>query len=508
MATSTETEAIWLLPTNTENLQMMLAQGLITDASGFVGDYYKDILEGYSGHIPLFKNVVPEIALALAKSEGASLISCIIKVNLKDIILGDCIHTRCDIEDSFNADDLSPKTSNSVPIPSLQGKKTTELDYESILIQAPLPLSCIEEVMFQDKANLDEFKDSYADIVDNVSIKILQCRRDKAQFKKLVSSSNLFHNSFANIEHNPIEYNKAYSFGGLASLSLYFSKNGEKSASLFESISAFSDNENYPLEYKWIYDYFFSNENAKLQKWNTILDVLNNNQKRKNIEYKNSIIEILNSSPNPKAQSIADFLTDYHRSKIEKSDEQIIEEFINDYKKEPNKFKIQLFLFMLFYKDSVEKLINYTHASFSEEDYILLGMLFGMNSSFIGLPKWLVEYEGMHLYISTLMANYAHKQANTGIQFKEPPKPLLLTDMLSPKKIEFIAWFGKKFDANDCFETIIPNKDYQSVKGKKIYDGIIVPEYSILKDKFFNTMSTTVIDDKRYREICKKFGDK
>jgi len=502
---ATSTKAVWLLPTNIENLQMMLAQGLITDASGFVGSYYKDVLNECLGYISLFKNEVPGAALSLAKSEDPNLISCIIKVNLKDIVLGDCIHTRCDIEDSFNADDLCPKESNSVPIPSLQGKKTTELDYESILIQAPLPLSCIEEVIFSSKADLDEFKNS-SENLGNVSIKILKCKVDKKEFKTTVSSSDLFHNSFANIEHNPVEYSKTYSFGGLLSLSLYFSKNGEESARFFKSISAFTEDESYPLEYEWIYEYFFSNENDKFQKWNAILDVLNNNKKRNDIEYKNSIIEILNSSP--KTQSIADFLTDYHRSKIEKSDTQIIEEFIDDYKKEPNKFKIQLFLFMLFYKDSVEKLIKYTHESFREEDYALLGMLFGMNSSFIGLPKWLIEYEGMHLYISTLMANYAHKQSNSGIQFKEPSNPLLLTDMLSPKKIEFIAWFGKNFDTNDCFETIIPNKDYQSVKGKKIYDGIIVPEYRILKGKFLNTMSATVIDDKSYSEICKKFRGK
>jgi len=502
---ATPIKAIWLLPTNIENLQMMLAQGLITDASGFIGSYYKDVLNECPGYVSLFKNEVPGTALSLAKSEDASLISCIIKINLKDIILGDCIHTRCDIEDSFNVDDVSPKVSNSVPIQSLQGKKTIELDYESILIQAPLPLSCIEEVIFSSKADLDEFKNA-SENLGNVSIKILKCKVDKKEFTPPVSSGDLFHNSFANLEHNSVEYTKTYSFGGLTSLSLYFSKNGEESASFFKSISEFSDNENYPLEYKWIYEYFFSNENDKFQKWNAILDVLNNNKKRNDIEYKNSIIEILNSSP--KTQSIADFLTDYHRSKIEKSDTQIIEDFIDDYKKEPNKFKIQLFLFMLFYKDSVEKLINYNHPSFSEEEYVLLGMLFGMNSSFIGLPKWLVEYEGMHLYISTLMANYAHQKSNTGMKFKEPSKPLLLTDMLSPKKIEFIAWFAKSFDTNDSFETVMPNKDYQSVKGKKIYDGIIVPEYRILKDKFFNTMSSTVIDDKHYSEICKKFKGK
>ncbi|MGL1957962.1 MAG: hypothetical protein OCD00_11675 [Colwellia sp.] len=499
------TKAIWLLPTNTENLQMMLAQGLITDASGFVGSYYKDVLNKCPGYVSLFKNEVPGSALKLAKSEVASLISCIIKINLKDIILGDCIHTRCDMDDSFSNEGANPKLLNSVPIPTLHGKKTIEVDYESILVQSPLPLSCIEEVIFSTKADLDEFKNS-SENVGNVSIKILKCKVDKKDFKNPVSSSDLFHNSFANLEHNLVEYNKAYSFGGLASLSLYFSKNGEKSANLFKSISKFTEDENHSLEYKWIYEYFFSNENIKFQKWNAILDVLNNNKKRNDIEYKNSIIEILNSSP--KTQSIADFLTDYHRSKIEKSDAQIIEEFIDDYKEEPNKFKIQLFLFMLFYKDSVEKLIKYTHASFREEDYALLGMLFGMNSSFIGLPKWLVEYEGVHLYISTLMANYAHKQADTGIQFKEPSKPLLLTDILSTKKIEFIAWFVKKFDANDCFETVIPNKDYHQIKGKKIYDGFVVPEYRIVEDKFFNTMSAAVIDDKDYSDTCKKFRGK
>jgi hypothetical protein len=311
---ATSTKAIWLLPTNIENLQMMLAQGLISDASGFVGSYYKDVLNECPGYISLFKNEVPGTALSLAKSEDASLISSIIKINLKDIILGDCIHTRCDIEDSFNVGDVSPKVSNSIPIQSLQGKKTTELDYESILIQAPLPLSCIEEVIFSSKADLDEFKNS-SENLGNVSIKILKCKVDKKEFTLPVSSGDLFHNSFANIEHNSVEYTKAYSLGGLTSLSLYFSKNGEESASFFKSMSAFSDNESYPLEYKWIYEYFFSNENDKFQKWNAILDVLNNNKKRNDIEYKNSIIEILNSSP--KTQSIADFLTDYHRSKVE-----------------------------------------------------------------------------------------------------------------------------------------------------------------------------------------------
>ncbi|TWX68536.1 hypothetical protein ESZ36_08560 [Colwellia demingiae] len=498
-------KATWLLPTNTENLQMVLAQGLITDASGFLGSYYKDVLNECPGYISLFKSEVPGSALKLSKSEDDGLISCIIKINLKDITLGDCIHTRCDIDDSFNSENVSPKESNNVPIPSLQGKKTDELDYESILIQAPLPLTCIEEVIFSCKADLDEFKDSSSN-VGNVSTKILKCKVDKKAFQNTTAGSHLFHDSFSNLGHNPIEYNKAYSFGGLASLSFYFSKNGEESANLFNSISKFTEDESQSLEYKWIYEYFFSNEKSKLEKWNAILEILNDYKKRSDIEYKNKIIEFLNSTAD--TQPIAEFLTDYHRSKIEKSDTQIIDEYIEQYKKEPKVFKIRFFLFMLFYKDSIEKLIKYTHVGFREEDYVLLGMLFGMNNSFIGLPKWLVEYENLHIYISTLMANYAHKQANTGLHFKEPPKPLLLTEMLSPKKLGFIAWFGKNFDANNCFKTVMPNKVFQCDKGKSTYEGIVVPECQIVNIPFFKTMSSVVLDDKDYSRICKEYKGK
>jgi len=499
---ATVTKIAWFIPTNTENLQMMLAQGLITDSNGFAGTYYNDVLSEYPGFIPLFKNEVPLTALNMAISEASDLTCCIIKINLSYVIDGYGVHTRTDID---NALEVPFKETNKVFISSLNNKKSDEVDFESMLIQAPLPLSCIEEVIFQYKSDLDEFKTSSSN-VGNVSIAILKCKVDKNLFEPKSSDAAMFDSRFCSPEHNTIEYSKPYSFGGLVALSFYFSKNGEESTKLFNSIAQFEE-ESSSLEYKWIYEYFFSSEdNNKFQKWNIILDTLNHSKKRDDSEYKNTIVEFLDSTV--ETQFIAEFLTDYHRSKVIKSDADIIEKFIMEYDEEPKKFKIQLFLFMFFYKDNLEKLIEFNHASFREEDYVLIGMLFGMKNGFIGLPKWLVEYEHLHLYLSTIMANYAHLQAKTGLHFKAPPKPLLLNEMLSPKKVDFISWLSKSLNLNECFESVMPNKEFTCVKGKSTYAGIVMPEFRIIKDKYFKTISTIKLDDTSYNKICKEYKGK
>jgi len=45
----------WFLPTNTNNLSMILSQGLISEPTG-CKKYYKDILNKYPGYIPVIKS--------------------------------------------------------------------------------------------------------------------------------------------------------------------------------------------------------------------------------------------------------------------------------------------------------------------------------------------------------------------------------------------------------------------------------------------------------------------
>lgn len=500
------TKASWLLPTNTENLQMMIAQGLICDVNGFVGDYYKDILSNCPGFLPLYKSKVPLSAISAAKAESNDLTPCLLKIDLNAILEGNCFHTRSDLTEEIPSNTFTLSSANQLKIEDIKRKRNDELDFESILIQGPLPLSCIDEVIFMSKSDIEEFKSSSSNL-GNVPTGFLVFKSQNAAFGHDIVDS-ITNNKFdCELCYKKIDYKKSYSFGGLLALAFYFSKNGVNSSEMFNSITELEVKDESHLEYKWIMSYFRqSDEINELQRWNNILDEFNEYKKRSDIDFKKNIIEFLKSDS--KTEGMANFLLDYHRSKIELSDEAIISKYIKEYKDDDKKFRIKLILFMFFFKDSIEKLIKYHHKDLSENDYMSFGMLFGMNYGYIGIPKWLLEYEGMQLFISSLMANYAHGIANTEMRFKKSTKPLCLPEMLSPKKLNFIAWFCKAYEFNQCFDTVMPKRDYRNIGGKCIYDGVILPEYQILKDNFFRTMSKLALDTKDYNRISKEFRTK
>jgi hypothetical protein len=100
------------------------------------------------------------------------------------------------------------------------------------------------------------------------------------------------------------------------------------------------------------------------------------------------------------------------------------------------------------------------------------------------------------------MANYAHETLNSQMKFKESLRPLTIIDML--KNDRFKAYFAKELSIENCFQTVIPKSDYYVVKGKPIFEGIVMPKFEILEEKYFKFMSRQM--PKEYNKYLDKYN--
>src|SRR5690554_5720954 len=92
----------WLLPTNTENLELFLSQGLMTCWKGING-YIEDIMCDYpAGYIPLFADDNISEAIERSTEEDKNLTTCIIELDLAQINSIDIFYELEPISDNGN----------------------------------------------------------------------------------------------------------------------------------------------------------------------------------------------------------------------------------------------------------------------------------------------------------------------------------------------------------------------------------------------------------------------
>ena len=108
------------------------------------------------------------------------------------------------------------------------------------------------------------------------------------------------------------------------------------------------------------------------------------------------------------------------------------------------KSTVEKSLFMLFLRDSSDDFIEFNLECFTEEDYLLYSLMFGMRDGFMSSAKCVKESAGIQLYISEFMANNYHKLINSGISFcnLKDKHPITLQDMFNNKKYK--SWFSKQ----------------------------------------------------------------
>ena len=128
----------WFFPTNTNNMRIIIAQGLLASPDGFK-KYYADALELLPGWIPIYKNIIPPDILKKGVSERANLTPCIIEFDLEPLKGEIKIFKENDFI-NIKIDDIDKEV------------------IDALYILAPLPLSSILKIIFQ---NNEDKKESY-----------------------------------------------------------------------------------------------------------------------------------------------------------------------------------------------------------------------------------------------------------------------------------------------------------------------------------------------------------
>ncbi len=507
----------WFFPTNTENLKTILAHGLICGPAGYK-KYYSDISCSFFGFIPIFCNGNDghKKALTKAREEDANLDLCLLEINLNQIQAGKVYLT-----------DSSPVDIEQCHDPS----------FGTICIPAPLPLSCVKQVIFCDSKTKYTFTDdikSYGDTPQDALKMVVAKKPEQKLFKEAEQTGMLgdsketeaepsFSAQYTCSTHQ--NYKNIYSFGGSLCTLFYFAKNGATTNSALGDCTKIKKLENYvendePITFESLlcclnnYFYHKTGHTKKNVPQFIILDsVLDSLVEQEKNEHITSIVNFLNSADvfdkeeeKSRAKELSKRLTDFYNNKIDSKASTLFS---------TSRSRVEKILLLLAYRDDVAGLLETDIAKlevFDEEDYIIAAILFGARSKYHKIPISLRQYPGIQGYMSYLMAQFAHTTGNTGITFKKPPIPLTIMEMVDPrrreqsKKLGFIYWLSNKYTKlQNCFETIMPNKKFANDNGKSTYDGVVLPEINIKEQEYFKVMSKIKVDDEAYETILKKY---
>lgn len=475
----------WLFPTSTNNLRMILAQGLLTSPRGF-SKYYQDILEDYDGYLPLFNHQIPADSLAKATCEADHLIPCVLEFDLTGI----------------SGQITATKKGEIIKI-QLESVSTEITGIEKLLIPLPIPLGCISKVIFKNQVQVEDFKKD-ADIRSNVIVNKLKLQSTKADSKLFEATSaepslELNHTE-TDKPYLPVtkpDYPATYAYGGMLSLLFYHAKNGELSSRFFDDFSQkkipeINDSKTQLIP-QLINEYFHgdideSKPGNKMLKGIVAACITQN-------DFKNTVIDFLRNSnwdeeSERRSRELADKLHDYASN----SSRPVSDWF------DSAKSDIEKVLLMLFTREDSKSLIDYhnPNISFSEREYVFFSLFFGIRDSFIKVPTFLRQYNGLQSYLSYKMADYAHQKMGALITFKEIKPPLTIWQFVDKKLSKSTV---RLLGLQSCVQTIMSKADFQHVKGKSIYAGYLEPVYEVVSDNYFKKISTEVVTDIDYNKL-------
>ena len=473
----------WLLATNTDNMKAIIAQGLITSSKGFT-KYYSDALSLHEGLIPVFRNTIPIDIIQQSVAESDDLTTCIIEFNF------DYIKGKIQVDDTTNEIDI---------------EELLHSDYKVVYIPSPIPTSCIEKIIFQNKTDKTNFEKE-APIYKNVPLIDLTLRLERALFndkQPYKQPQNL--NQIMPVEVN---YKKIYAYGGVIGLLFYYAKNGKISNELYKSVAHLNDiSDHTDTRIKLIFNYFNQDPllqgNSQKNIYLKLLDIITtcSNVKEDILNYLQNIEG--DDRFKKRAQDIANTLVEFTSFANKTNSEQF---------RATEKSPLERMLLMLFLRDDSEDLIDFHLEQFDEIDYLMFCMTFGARDKFSEIPKYLREYSGLQSFVSTQMANYAHKTLNSNISFLQPKdEPKTLFDMFEDH--DFKEWFARNKKI-DCLKTriLIPKGLHEinvSSKGiELIFEGQPRSTTTDIEDeRLFSSVMNS--DFKEYNKYLKQYsGDK
>jgi len=480
-------KACWLFPTNTNNLRMILAQGLLTSPEGF-SKYYQDILVDYDGYLSLFNHQIPPDSLRKAVSEADHLTPCLLELDLSKL--------------SGQGWALINNETKEVDITSAL---TSDDDVKQLLIPLPVPLSCISKIIFKTKADNDEFEKE-AKIRSNVLLGKVKLSSTKAEQKLFECSDTASTEVVSKIQLKTTEtpkikpnYSDIYAYGGVLSLLFYNAKNGALSHNFFASFSrkslppVVSDSKEQAIP-QFIYEYFHG-EIDKTRPENMILKGIVSSCIEPG-SFKELLINFLckgdwDEKTGKRAKELADKLDEYDTSNSRSTSEWF----------KSAQSDIEKLLLMLFTRGDSESFTDFNNPkiNFSEREHLIFTIFFGARDGFIRVPAFIRKYRGLQTYISNQMAAYAHAKMKSKTIFEEIGAPKTVWQFVDKGLSNANT---KLLGIESCVQTTMSAKaGFKNKQGLNVYEGFQEPKYKVVNEEFFELISTKKITDTEYNKL-------
>jgi len=466
---------------------MILAQGLLSSVEGF-SKYYQDVLLDYNGYLPLFKHKVSAASLEKAVSEADHLVPCLLEIDLSKLSGQVNMLSKGKVKVIDLSSDLLPSEEN----------------IEQLLIPLPLPLGCISKVIFKTKDDIEAFKKD-AEIRSNVVLNKIKLSSTVAESKlfKTTDADTLLvlNNTDSKIETPTIKpsYSDIYAYGGMISLLFYYAKNGALSQHFLDD---FSQNQipqaDTPKERaipQFIHEYFHDDIDESRPENKILKGIVSSCIG--STDFKNSVINFLRNSDwddekvGKRSYELADKLDDYYVSNSSRSTSEWFDSVKSD---------IEKILLMLFTREDSDSLIDFHNPKikFTEREYLLFALFFGIRDGFIKVPAFIREYNNLQEYISYKMAVYAHQKMSSNLAFKEIKPPKTVWQFVVKKLSKANT---KLLNLEPCVQTIMPKSDFKHEKGINIYAGFHEAKYKIIDKDYFQIISTKKVTNTIYNKL-------
>jgi hypothetical protein len=448
---------IFYLVTSHQNMLYMLAAGMVMSPAGFRNKYYADNQDHYPGWIPLFrtKAKIPAEAVNYAIHERKHLLPCVAAFDLSGL--------------SGSAQVLS-SDGNRKTIKSLPAKMGK--DKVAILVHAPLPLTLLSCISFRSFEEQEGFI-RLANDVSNIGLSPYQLNHDKSLFpnNKIIwppipqkqtqeqspqkqaqeelpfssSETDPLQSQIEDIEQLHTETGNdvfpafGQALGGVLAMLYHLANRSHLGVEIFRwAIKPSGDKQNIPhlndpilteLSH-WLKNRQVS-ENADTRAqlfWGAINALVNSQAQRQPETPIDVILEYLDSQLNQlqekKLQDRLDrLITDMHNC-LDFGGGTITELF------ERNEGTLSRPLLLFCLREDCSDLLEFTHPSLNDEDYLLVGILFGVRDGWLRIPK---EFRDPDLaaYVTYRMAEVEHRKQGDDLSTDQPPFPKPLRELFT-----------------------------------------------------------------------------
>lgn len=413
---------MWHLVTNHQNMLYMLAAGLVMGPRGFRGKHYSDLLSLYPGWIPLFREDfgIPADVFRRVTCEREYLMPCVASLDLSEYAGPVRIL-------SSNGETREAET----PATRFERKRRGDV---SLLVRAPLPMTWVTRISFRSTEEKEAFQCAAGDIANvEVPSDKLETRESLFSSDSVVQlqNSELFEDEF---DHYPA---RGQALGGALAMMYHVANRSDLALAAFRSVTGAAiegDRDivarapvlaELPAWVEGLQSYEKDNVGSRLF-WGAVDSLVHSHTK---------------DVPANPADVAVTFL-EAQLDELQEEKERIrLQELITDMRGlsglgggtftelfDRHKGSVSRSLLLICARRHCVELLEFSHASLNDTDYLLAAVLFGASDGWLQLPNELRDGE-LSDYVTFRMADAEHRRHGGGFATNGPPRPKPLREL-------------------------------------------------------------------------------